>query len=224
MRRFLAMGVAAALAVGGSAACATKKYVRTTVDDVSGRVTSLTEAVEATQEQTRKNDARITQVDTAMQSVRQVAQQATQTAKEASSLAQALDANIEKIEEMERLSRKVEYEVVLSDDAVTFEFGETGLSDAAKGQLQALVEKLKQDPRNVFIAIEGHTDNAGSRLVNERIGLERAESVERYLYEEHRIPLPKMDVISYGEDDPVAPNTTRAGRAQNRRVVIKVMA
>jgi outer membrane protein OmpA-like peptidoglycan-associated protein len=218
------MSVAAALAAGGSAACATKKYVQTTVEDVSGRVTSLTEVVEATQEQTRKNDARITQVDTAVQSVRQTAQQATQTAKDASSLAQAVDTKVGKLEEAEKLNRKVAYEVVLSDDAVTFEFGETVLSDSAKGKLQALVEKLKQDPRNMFIAIEGHTDNTGSRAVNDRIGLERAESVERYLYEECQIPLPKMDVISYGEDEPVAPNTTRAGRAQNRRVVIKVMA
>jgi outer membrane protein OmpA-like peptidoglycan-associated protein len=54
--------------------------------------------------------------------------------------------------------------------------------------------------------------------------LERAEAVERYLYERYNIPLPKMDVISYGDDQPAAPNTTREGRAQNRRVVIKVMA
>jgi outer membrane protein OmpA-like peptidoglycan-associated protein len=75
-----------------------------------------------------------------------------------------------------------------------------------------------------LIAIEGHTDSTGPRAINERIGLERAEAVERYLYEQYQIPLPKMDVISYGEEKPIAPNTTRAGRAQNRRVVIKVMA
>ena len=74
-----------------------------------------------------------------------------------------------------------------------------------------------------MIAIEGHTDSSGPRSVNQRIGLERAESVERYLYEQYQVPLPKMDVISYGEDKPIAPNRTRAGRAENRRVVIKIM-
>ena len=57
-----------------------------------------------------------------------------------------------------------------------------------------------------------------------KLGMERAEAVKRYLYEQHQIPLHKMNVISYGEDKPVAPNNTRAGRAQNRRIVIKVLA
>jgi outer membrane protein OmpA-like peptidoglycan-associated protein len=60
--------------------------------------------------------------------------------------------------------------------------------------------------------------------MNERLGLARAEAVKRYLYEHHQIPLHKMNVISYGEEKPVAPNNTRVGRAQNRRVVIKVLA
>ena len=63
----------------------------------------------------------------------------------------------------------------------------------------------------------------GSEAVNERIGLERAKAVERYLYEHHQIPLHKTDVISYGEENPIAPNNTRAGRANNRRVEIKVL-
>ena len=48
--------------------------------------------------------------------------------------------------------------------------------------------------------------------------------MKRYLYEQYQIPLHKMNVISYGEEKPVAPNKTKAGRAQNRRVVIKVLA
>ena len=52
----------------------------------------------------------------------------------------------------------------------------------------------------------------------------RAEAVKRYLYEQHQVPLHKINVISYGEEKPVAPNNTRDGRAQNRRVVIKVLA
>jgi hypothetical protein len=48
--------------------------------------------------------------------------------------------------------------------------------------------------------------------------MERAEAVKRYLYEQHQVPLHKINVISYGEDKPVAPNNTQDGRAQNRRV------
>ena len=50
------------------------------------------------------------------------------------------------------------------------------------------------------------------------------QQLQRYLYEQYQIPLHKMNVISYGEEKPIAPNKTKAGRAQNRRVVIKVLA
>jgi len=62
------------------------------------------------------------------------------------------------------------------------------------------------------------------KTFNENLGLERAEAVKRYLYEQHQIPLHKMNVISYGEEKPIAPNTNREGRAQNRRVVVKVLS
>ena len=221
MNRLLAASTIAVFAAGGSTACATKKYVHTTVSEVSGKVDSLSDAIEETQERTRKNDARLNEVDTAVQSVRQSAQQANQAATDASSIAKTTAT---KTEAIDRASRKLVYEVVLSEDDVRFKFEQTDLSDSAKAALSALVDKLKEDPRNVLIAIEGHTDSVGPRMINERIGLERAEAVERYLYEQYHIPLPKMDVISYGEDKPIGPNTTSEGRARNRRVVIKVMA
>jgi outer membrane protein OmpA-like peptidoglycan-associated protein len=64
----------------------------------------------------------------------------------------------------------------------------------------------------------------GDKTFNESLGMERAEAVKRYLYEQHQIPLHKMNVISYGEEKPIAPNTNREGRAQNRRVVVKVLS
>jgi outer membrane protein OmpA-like peptidoglycan-associated protein len=48
--------------------------------------------------------------------------------------------------------------------------------------------------------------------------------VKRYLYEQHQVPLHKINVISYGEDKPVAPNNNREGRAQNRRVVVRILS
>jgi len=220
MHRFLAATAVAACAIAGSLACATKTYVQRTVGDAEGRVTSLGNAVEEVQAQTQKNGAEIRKIDTDVQAVRQAAQQANQSAKEAVSLAKTMES---RTEALETFGRRIVYETVLSQDGVTFEFDKSELSGAAKQELTALVEFLKRETRNVVIAIEGHTDSTGPQVVNERIGLERARAVEQYLYEEHHIPLTKMDVISYGEERPVAPNTTTEGRAQNRRVVIKVM-
>jgi outer membrane protein OmpA-like peptidoglycan-associated protein len=63
----------------------------------------------------------------------------------------------------------------------------------------------------------------GGKAINEKIGMDRAEAVKRYLYEQHKIPLHRMNVISYGEDKPATDNKTSQGRAQNRRVVIRVL-
>jgi len=129
-----------------------------------------------------------------------------------------------KVEAMDKANKRLVYEVVLSEDSGNFKFGKVELPQEAKAKLDEMIEKMKADPKGAFFEIEGHTDNVGDAKVNERIGLERAEAVKRYLYEQHQIPLHKMNVISYGEDKPVAPNKTREGRAQNRRVVIKVLA
>jgi outer membrane protein OmpA-like peptidoglycan-associated protein len=82
---------------------------------------------------------------------------------------------------------------------------------------------LKAENQNVYLEIQGHTDSVGPEEYNFRLGLERAETVRRYL-SESGIPLHRISVISYGEERPVATNKTKDGRSQNRRVVIQVLA
>ena len=98
------------------------------------------------------------------------------------------------------------------------------MPDGAKTKLDGLIQRLVDKPNGAWFEIEGHTDSIGGKEINEKIGLDRAEAVKRYLYEQYRIPLHKMSVISYGMDKPVASNKTTDGRAQNRRVVIRVLA
>jgi outer membrane protein OmpA-like peptidoglycan-associated protein len=105
-----------------------------------------------------------------------------------------------------------------------FLFDGAALPDAAKTSLDQMINQLKAGPKGIFIEIEGHTDNVGAAAYNEHLGLERADVVKRYLYEQHQVPLHKINVISYGEDKPVAPNTTRAGRGLNRRVVVRLLS
>jgi len=113
---------------------------------------------------------------------------------------------------------------VLSEDKGGFKFGQAKMPTDMQAQIDQIVQQWKSNPNGGYIEIEGHTDNVGSKDLNYKLGLERAEAVKRYLYENQQIPLHKMNVISYGEDKPIAPNKTKAGRAQNRRVVIKLLA
>jgi peptidoglycan-associated lipoprotein len=235
MRKFLVAVPIAVLIAGSSTACATKKFVRTSVGEVNAKVDSMGRSLEETQERTRRNEGRIAEVDTKAGNAAQAAQVAHNAANEAASAASAAanaantagskaDVAGSKADAVDKASRRLVYEVVLSEDEGNFKFAKTVLPDEAKAKLDQMVAMIKADPKGVFFEIEGHTDSIGDPKTNERIGLERAESVKRYLYEQHQIPLHKMNVISYGEQKPVAPNKTKAGRAQNRRVVVKVLA
>jgi outer membrane protein OmpA-like peptidoglycan-associated protein len=227
-RKFFVAVPIAVLAISGSTACATKKFVRTSVGEVNDKVDSMGRSLEETQERTRRNEGRISEVDQKAQAAQTSATQANDAAAAARTAAndagsKATEAG-NKFDVMDKANKRLVYEVVLSEDQGNFKFGKTALPDTAKQRLDEMVAQLKQDPKaGVFLEIEGHTDNVGGKIVNEKIGLERAEAVKRYLYEQYQIPLHKMNVISYGEDKPIAPNKTREGRAQNRRVVIKVL-
>jgi outer membrane protein OmpA-like peptidoglycan-associated protein len=224
-RKFFVAVPLVALAIGGSTACATKKFVRTSVGEVNEKVDAQGRSIEETQERTRKNEGRITEVDAKAAAADSKAQAANEAAAAAHSAATAVGAEANtKFDAIDKASKRLVYEVVLSEDQGNFKFGKTVLPDEAKQRLDQMVAQLKQDPKAIYLEIEGHTDNVGDKRINEKIGMERAEAVKRYLYEQYQIPLHKMNVISYGEEKPVAPNKTRDGRAQNRRVVIKVLA
>src|SRR5947199_866230 len=213
-RNFITAIPVVALAIGGTTACATKKFVRTSVGEVNEKVDSQGRTIEETQERVRKNEGRLSEVDQkagAAQQRADAAHSAAEAAQNAASAANAVGTKAgEKAEAIDKASRRLVYEVVLSEDEGNFKFGRTALPDEAKSKIDEMVSQLKQDPKNVFLEIEGHTDNVGDKRVNERIGLERAEAVKKYLYDQYQIPLHKMNVISYGEDKPIAPNTTEA--------------
>ena len=214
----------ATIAVGGTTACATKKFVRTSVGDVNTKVDSLGRSVEETQERTRQNEGKINDVDQRAQAAAAAAKSAADSANSAAMAADSKAAAAgTRAEEIDKASKRLVFEVVLSEDQGNFKFGKKELPDEAKAKLDEMVNQLKADPKGAFFEIEGYTDNIGTTEMNEKLGLERAEAVKRYLYQQHQIPLHKMNVISYGEENPVAPNKTKAGRAQNRRVVIKVL-
>jgi outer membrane protein OmpA-like peptidoglycan-associated protein len=220
MRRFISAVAISAVALGGSA-CATKKMVKQRVGEVDNKVDTLSKSVEETQQRTRTNEGRIGEVDQKAQAASQRAAAAGTRADEAYGAANRVNA---RADALEAASKRLVFEVVMSEDKGGFKFGQSKIPADMQTQIDQIVTQLKANPNGGYIEIEGHTDNVGDKATNQKIGLDRAEAVKRYLYEHQQIPLHKMNVISYGEDKPIAPNKTRDGRAQNRRVVIKVLA
>lgn len=221
VRRIINIVAVGFIVVGTTAACATKKFVRTEVEAVDTRVETLSQSIEATQEETRQNQARIKQVDAKADQVGIWAKDAQTAATTANSAAAAAAA---KADAVEASSKRLVYEVVISEDQGNFKFGSAALPESVQRRIDEMITELKANPRGSYVEIEGHTDSSGDKMVNQRIGEARAEAVKRYLYEVHQVPLHKMNVISWGEEKPISPNKTRAGRAQNRRVVIRVLA
>ena len=201
----LAVAAVAVLAVVTSG-CATKKYVEGEVAGVNQRVDGVQAQVEDTQTKLKDHDGRIAQNAQATTQASKTAQDALDRAVAAGKLAEG----------------KFLYETVLSDDKVKFSFDKAELTDEARAALDAFGEKLKGENKNVYIEIQGHTDNVGSEEYNLKLGEKRAEVVRRYLSQKG-IALHRISVISYGESEPVADNKSREGRSANRRVVIVVL-
>jgi len=200
--------LAASVAVAG---CAKKSYVQREVSEVNKKVDAVSAEVEKTQQRVQQNEVRIDSVDKSAQSGITEAK---------GSAAAALT----KAQEAEKAAKgKLIYTVTLSNDKVRFPVNKAEISDEAKAMIDEAVAPLVKENRGVWFEIEGHTDTTGDAAYNFRLGEERAMAVRDYIAKTHGIALNRLNVISYGEEKPVADNKDRDGRAQNRRVVIRIL-
>ena len=203
MKKFSTALLAVALPVV-LGACATSKSVDEKIAasqaTTNQKIESVSSQVEDLQQKQTATDARVEQLS-------QSAAEALQRAQEAGVLAKG----------------KVVFEETFSEDRVKFKLDSYELSDAAKAALDEFGGKVKGLDSQYFVEIQGHTDDSGGERYNEELGQRRADSVRRYLSREQQIPLNRMSTISYGDTLPAASNKTKAGRSQNRRVVIVVL-
>jgi outer membrane protein OmpA-like peptidoglycan-associated protein len=167
--------------------------------------------VEKTQQRVQQNEVRIDNVDKTAQA----------GIGEAKSSAQAA---MSRAQEAEKAAKgKLIYTVTLSNDKVRFPVNKAEISPEAKAMIDEAVTPLVKENRGVYFEIEGHTDSTGDSAYNFRLGEERAMAVRDYIAKTHGIALSRVNVISYGEEKPVAENDSRDNRAQNRRVVIRIL-
>lgn len=97
------------------------------------------------------------------------------------------------------------------------------LAEAAQKDLRRVAASLNKYNNNTKVVIEGHTDGAGSSGHNLQLSRARAKAVADFLLEE-KIPASKISVVGYGEQQPLFSNSTEAGRRQNRRIEIVIIA
>ena len=114
----------------------------------------------------------------------------------------------------------VRKEITLSGDT-NFEFNKAALLSSAYPTLDQLAKSMKDNPETRW-KIEGYTDSKGSDSYNMKLSRERAQSVVDYLINKG-IERSRLEVVPFGESQPVASNDTQEGRAMNRRVEIKLI-
>ena len=211
MRGQAVLVILGAAVVLGGPGCVTKRQFQDNVKSTDSRVSSVEDAVEANEK--RVGDLK-KETDDKIGAVQQQAGKAQETGNQALGKAEAAEV---------AARGKIIWQVTLSNDKVKFAHNQFAVTPEAMPALDELAAKVKSYGKAVYLEIEGHTDSVGSDSYNMGLGLKRAEAVRGYLNQKGGLPLHAMNTISYGESQSVADNGTKDGRAQNRRVVVKVL-
>ena len=224
MNRFSVLAVLVAGSLPFTVGCATKKYVRNETTPIINNVNEL-------DDQTAKNTRDIHDVDTrAQQGISQVnnkaaaadqkalaagqaADQASQNATTASNRVTSLAGTVENLDNYKQVG----------DTTVQFGFDKAELTRKDKQTLDEFGEQL-QAQKHYIIQVEGYTDSTGAADYNYQLSQRRADAVIHYLATKYNVPAHKIFLIGLGKDNPVAKNTTAKGRAENRRVDVRLMA
>jgi outer membrane protein OmpA-like peptidoglycan-associated protein len=134
----------------------------------------------------------------------------------------AAEARSEAANANERISALDDYDVTESV-AVNFRVNSAILSPEAKSSLDTLAAKAI-NAKAYMIEVSGFTDSTGSEAKNFRLSRDRADAVVQYLAVSHKIPLRRfVTPMGYGKTSFVADNSSAGGRAQNRRVEVKMI-
>jgi len=113
-------------------------------------------------------------------------------------------------------------DIVLRLFGLSFASGSSEITNVHVPLLEKVKRVLNMFP-NSRLMVEGHTDDLGERTTNMRLSEKRALAVMQYLREAMSIPAERIQAIGYGPDKPIGTNTTKEGRAKNRRIDIIIL-
>jgi outer membrane protein OmpA-like peptidoglycan-associated protein len=222
--------------------CATKKYVRNSVQTSADTLTARIETNEGQIKEARDDadkkiagvDARVSGVDTKfdtkvsqldtkttqqISAVKTDVQNVDQKAGQANTTAERAVGNVATLDQ--KFQNRNNFN--MSDEkSVQFKFNSATLDSQYKDMLDEIANILIQNP-NAIVVLEGRTDSVGDKDYNVKLGERRIESVRRYLAVDKGVPVYRIHDISFGAEKPIAENKTKDGREKNRAVTLTIL-
>jgi OmpA-OmpF porin, OOP family len=225
--RLVAIGVAGLLVLS-TVGCATKKMLRQSVDELETKINRVDHKVdekteqnaEAIKEVDQKAQTGIAQAQKTGEDAAQQASKADQDAQGANTLAQK---GVTQATQVQETMEGMDNPQTVKTETVFFGVNRNTLANDEKAKLDALQQTFS-NLKYYSVEVTGYTDKSGRAAYNLDLSRKRADAVVRYLTENDKVPLVKVHILGYGEDMPVGDNHSRAGRKENRRVEIKILA
>ncbi len=223
VNRFGVLGLAVGLAVVGATGCASKNYVR-------NQTAPLIEGTNQLEAKTADNNRRIHNVDDRAQAgIRQAqgtadtaGQNAQGAAREAGDAETAANNVVHRADSLESVVKGLDNYKPMADVSVTFGFDKAVLTSSDREQLDSFAAQIGS-AKSFILEVTGGTDSTGSAQYNYELSQRRADAVVQYLAAKYGIAPHRFYLIGIGKDQEVAPNTTAAGRRENRRVEVQLL-
>ena len=212
-----------AASMAATVGCSSKNYVKSQTTPLINKTNELDDLTAKNTRDIKDVDARaqaaIQAVNAKTTEVEQKTQTATTNAQQAQQMADAANGRVGVL--TNTVANLDNYHAV-AETSVKFAFDKDNLTPKAKEALDQLAGQIAST-KGYIIALEGGTDSVGAADYNYDLSQRRANSVIQYLATKYNVPAHKIYVIGLGKDKPVEDNKTKAGRADNRRVDVRLM-
>jgi OmpA-OmpF porin, OOP family len=212
-----------AVSMAATFGCTSKNYVKNQTTPLINKTNELDDMTAKNSKDIKDVDARaqagIQAVNAKTADVEQKAQAANQNATSAQQMA---DAANNRVGVLTNTVANLDNYRPVAETSVKFGFNKDNLTAKSKEALDQLAGTISST-KGYIITLEGSTDSVGSPEYNYDLSQRRANSVIQYLASKYNVPAHKIYVIGLGKDKPLETNKTREGRADNRRVDVRLM-
>ena len=216
MSRTYLIAALSAASLFANLGCATKKYVQNQITPINNQISELNDV-------SAKNTNAIKDVDTRSQQGIAAADQkataagdsATQANQKATQVGNGLNGLQGTVENLDNYTS-------VANTTVQFGFNKAALTKTDEQALDEFAQQIGQQ-KHYIVSVQGFTDSVGTSEYNNQLSRRRADAVIQYLAAKHNVPPYRIYIIGLGKDNPVAENSSAAGRAKNRRVDVQLL-